>query len=72
MMVVLYFFCEWLPILVIYNQHRIDFRGASDKRANSLVSEDTLNLMPDSHFVPVDYRRSTAAIRTLDETIDHD
>lgn len=72
MMIVLYLFCEWLPILVIYIQHRADFRDAGQKRTNSLASEDTLNLMPGASSVPIDYRRTCATIRTLDETIDHD
>lgn len=68
MMIFLYVFCEWVPILVIYNQHRCDFNDATRPRTHSVNSDDTLHLMPGA--VPADYRRTCATIRTLDDTLD--
>ena len=45
MLIVIYFFCEWLPIAVIYIHHRQDFyleqkSAKADERINLLPSPD--------------------------------
>ena len=42
MLIVIYFFCEWLPIAVIYIHHRQDFY----LEQKSAKADERINLLP--------------------------